>query len=148
MNARRVRQAAAVAKGRDKILQAWHEALKARGTATKDQATGTFLAGLARSGKAISRGTLYGWEQRRLAAGMQGLVDGRRLPREPEPWDANRPKVLTFYLPGVCLKVQIAAALIDIRERLEGLVISIRRLAAEANMEAQKPGEKGSSKAV
>ena len=85
MNARKARQAVAVAKGRDKILRAWHKAMETRGTATKDQATDTFLAGLARSGKAIGRSTLYGWERRRLAAGMEGLVDGRRLPRESEP---------------------------------------------------------------
>lgn len=122
--------------------------MEARGTATKDQATDAFLAGLARSGKAISRATLYGWERRRLAAGMEGLVDGRNLPRKPEPWDSVGPKVLTFELPGVCMKMQIADALIDIRERREGLVISIRRRVAEAKMEAQKPGEEGISNAL
>jgi hypothetical protein len=145
MNARQTRRAVAIAKGRDKILRRWHAALEARGTATKDQATDTYLAGLARSGKAISRGTLYGWESRRVAGGLEGLVDGRRLRYEPA--DSEEPKVLTFELPGVCVNLQVSDAVIDIRGRRTGFVLSIRRRAVDTTMEAQKAGDTDVSKA-
>ena len=145
MNARQTRKAVAIAKGRYKILQRWHAALEDRGTATKDQATDTFLAGLARSGKAISRVTLYNWETRRVAGGLDGLVDGRRLRYEPA--DSEEPKVLTFELPGVRVNLQVADAVIDIRGRRTGFVMSLRRRAVDTKMEAQKTGETDVSKA-
>jgi hypothetical protein len=143
VNARKKR-AVAVAKGRDKILREWNAALEARGNATKDQVTDTFLAGLARRGTAISRATLYGWEERRLAGGVEGLVDGRSIPRGSESCGVNGSKV-TFDLPGVCLKVQIANALIDICERRDGLIISLRR---RVDVPEKMPDATGVSKAI
>jgi len=83
---RELRQAdklAAVATGRGKILGAWLEAIeqgKARNW-TKDQATNAFVRHLAKTGRGISRSSIYSWWENYEAGDIGALVDGRSLDR-------------------------------------------------------------------
>ena len=127
MNTRRARRAISVAKGREKILLQWHEALAEgeRTGAIKNHVTDKFRAKLAAGGKAISRATLYGWETRYLAAGLEGLVDGRSGERRPPT--PPTPRLMTFNLPGgVRLKMRLSAgACVEVREGRTGIEIDV-----------------------
>jgi hypothetical protein len=127
VNARQARRAVSVAKGRERILRRWQEALAARGNATKDQATDKFRAQLASEGKAISRGTLYEWERRQIAGGLEGLVDGRCDPKM-EAMAKVKPELLAFNMPGgVRLNMRLASgSTVDIRQAGSGLYVDIR----------------------
>ena len=73
----------AVATGRAKILGAWREAIeqgKARSWTT-DQATNAFVLHLAKTGRGISRSSIYDWWDNYQVGGIAALVDGRSLDR-------------------------------------------------------------------
>jgi hypothetical protein len=141
MNARRARRAVAVAKGREKILQRWHAALAARGAASKDQATDKFRTKLAAEGATVSRGTLYEWEARQIAGGLEGLVDGRCDPKR-EALAKAKPELLTFNLPGgVRLNMRLASrSTVDVRQAESGMYVDIRP--------GEEPVRDGASKAL
>jgi hypothetical protein len=80
---RKANRLAAVATGRGTILAAWREAIeqgKARNW-TKDEATNAFVRHLAKTGRGISRSTIYTWWENYEAGGIAALVDGRPLER-------------------------------------------------------------------
>jgi hypothetical protein len=142
MNARQVRRPLAIARGRERILQQWREAIETRGTATKNHATDLFLAKLARSGKAICRATLYLWETRYVAGGLEGLVDGRSDPGVGGA-AARDLKLIELNLPGgVRLNLRLdAGAVVEVRQCRKGLTVDIRT-------GAQSAGKGGTPKAV
>jgi len=80
---RKANRLAAVATGRGKILAAWREAVEQGRDRnwTIDQATNAFVRHLAKTGRGISRSTIYVWWECYEAGGIAALVDGRSLER-------------------------------------------------------------------
>jgi hypothetical protein len=73
----------AVATGRARILGEWQNAVE-QGKAknwTRDQATNAFVRHLAKTGRGISRSSLYTWWEDYEAGGIAALVDERSLAR-------------------------------------------------------------------
>ncbi|HZZ41749.1 MAG TPA: hypothetical protein VFE58_02330 [Tepidisphaeraceae bacterium] len=65
---------------RKEIVEGWRAVRVAvsRRRGSIDQATAKYLSRINRqTGKRITRATLYGWDARYRAAGVQGLIDGR-----------------------------------------------------------------------
>lgn len=131
-----------VAAGRGKILTRWREALKRGKTSGKhaDTVTRHFLKTLAATGTIVARTTLYNWWRSYLAAGLDGLVDGRsqrhaveaqRASVQPgtgaSPADPDRRQSLTLNLPGdVAVTLHVSAGMaIEVKEGESGIVIAI-----------------------
>jgi hypothetical protein len=124
MNNEQARKSVSQAKGRERILRRWREALAARVDATKDEATAKFLAKLASGGKLISRATLYDWDRREIAGGIVGLVDGRSelAKAAPHTEPAEPGELLAFNLAGgvrVTMKLMPGTRL-EVRQSRQG----------------------------